>query len=66
MKITDLLFIIIGAIMFAIISGIVFDREAEKEDRQNIDRAFEDAAIRAHEIRQSGIIGLNLNQNPEL
>ena len=66
MKLLDLLIIILAAMFFAVLFNLIAEREEDKQTHEIEGRAFEDAAIRIHEIRQSGMIGLNLNGNPEL
>ena len=66
MKLIDLIIIILAAMFFAVLFNMIAERDDAKQAEEIESRAFEDAEIRAHEIRQSGIIGLNLNGNSEL
>ena len=63
MKLLDLLIILLAAMFFAVLFNWIVEREEDKQAQQIEGRAFEDAAIRAHEVRQSGMIGLNNERN---
>jgi len=66
MRPIDLLIITLAALFFF----AVFNHIAERADRKamtEIERLeFDEARLLINEIRQSGLIGLNLNHNPEI
>jgi len=66
MKLLDLLIIILAAMFFAVLFNMVAEHDEANQARQIEGRAFEDAEMLIHEIRASGMIGLNLNENNEL
>ena len=66
MKLFDLLIIILAAMFFAVLFNLIAERDEANQARQIEGRAFEDAEMMIQEIRASGMIGLNLNDNNEL
>ena len=66
MKRLDLLIIILAAMFFAVLFNLIAEREEDKQTHEIEGRAFEDAEMLIQEIRASGMIGLNLQDNNEL
>ena len=66
MKLLDLIIIILAAMFFAVLFNMVAERDEANQARRIEGRAFEDADMLIQEIRSSGMIGLNLNDNNEL
>ena len=66
MKLIYLLIVIAASMLFCVVFSSIAERQDAKAMTEIERLEFEEARMLINEIRQSGMIGLNLNGNPEL